>query len=130
MYRFLCLILISLLALPMVAQQPKESHLKEGPSKLKWVPFDVVSRNISLWRDDGDKKFPCYIMDWNIMTNPHPTLKIMIPPPLIHTPIRIAFELTWTERPDYWMGINGVSKYKCTLRIRDTKPEVHLIVYE
>ena len=130
MYRLKYLLLISLLALPLMAQQPKESHVKETPSKMRWVPFDLVT-NMGIWRDDGRREFPCYIMDWNIMTNPHPTLTIMIPPPNIHTPIRLSFVLTWEEtRPSYWMGINGVSKYKCKLKVKDKKAHVRLLVYE
>ncbi len=128
--RYLTLISCLALAMSVGAQQPKESHMKETPSKLKWVSFDVLSKNIRLWRDDGGKLHRCYIMDWNIMAKPHPVLEIMLPPPNIHSPIRISFRFTWTWRPDYWMGINGVHRYSCTLRVKNKKPEVRLVVYE
>ena len=132
MYHLKCLILISLLALPLMAQQPKESHMQDsGKSNKRWVPFDLVLRNISVWRDDGVREYACQILDWNIMANPHPVMKVMIPPSTIFSPIRIAFELSWKEeRPAYWMGINGVSKYTCKFRLKKGVVQIHLQVYE
>ena len=131
MYRLKCWMLISLLALPLMAQQPKESHIRDsGKSNKKWVPFDTVLRDISVWRDDGVHEYACQILDWNIMANPHPVLKIMIPPSTIFSPIRIAFQLSWKERPDYWLGINGVSKYTCKFRVKQGVVQIRLQVYE
>ena len=105
MYRLKYLTLISCLVLAMgVAAQdePKESHMQDsGKSHKKWVPFDLVLRDISVWRDDGVHEYACQILDWNIMANPHPVLKIMIPPSTIFSPIRIAFKLSWKRDPLY-----------------------------
>ena len=135
MYRLKCLTLISCLVLAMgVAAQdgPREKHLSDsGKSNKRWVPFDMVLRDVSIWRDDNIREHPCQILDWNIMANPHPVLKIMLPPSNIFSPIRIAFALSWREeRPDYWMGIDGVSKYTCKLRVKQGVVQVRLQVYE
>jgi hypothetical protein len=116
-----------------VAQdEPRESHMQDtGRSHKKWVPFDTVLRDIGIWRDDGVHEYPCQILDWNIMADPHPVLKVMLPPSNIFSPIRISFMLTWRgERPKYWMGINGVSKYKCKFRIKNEVVQIRLEVYE
>jgi hypothetical protein len=112
--------------------EPKESHMQDtGKSHRKWVPFDTVLKNIGIWRDDGVHEYACQILDWNLMADPHPVLKIMIPPSNIFSPIRISFMLTWREeRPKYWMGINGVSKYKCQFRIKNKVVQIRLEVYE
>ncbi|KKK67041.1 hypothetical protein LCGC14_2958040 [marine sediment metagenome] len=134
MYGLRYLTLISCLALAMSvgAQQPKESHMQDsGRMHKKWVPFDMVMKDISIWRDDDIHEYACQILDWNIMANPHPVLKIMIPPANIFSPIRIAFKLSWQEeRPDYWMGINGVSKYTCKFRVKQGVVQIRLQVYE
>ena len=131
MYRLKCWILISLLALPLMAQQPKESHMQDsGKSRKEWVPFDLVLRDISVWRDDGVHVHACQILDWNIMANPHPVLKVMIPPATVFSPIRLAFSLSWKERPAYWLGINGVAKYKCKFRVKQGVVQINLEVYE
>ena len=134
MYRLKCWILISCLVLAMgVAAQdePKESHMQDkGRMSKKWVPFDLVLRDISIWRDDGKHEFPCQILDWNIMANPHPELTVMIPPSHTFSPIRIAFKLSWEERPAYWMGINGVAKYKCKFRVKNRVVQINLEVSE
>ena len=131
MYRLKYWILISLLALPLMAQQPKESHMQDsGKSHRKWVPFDMVLKDISVWRDDGVHEYACQILDWNIMANPHPVLKVMIPPSNVFSHIRIAFKLSWKERPDYWLGINGVSKYTCKFRVKQGVVQIRLQVYE
>lgn len=131
--RYLTLISCLVLAMGVVAQDgPREKHLYDsGKSNKKWVPFDMVLRDISVWRDDGIHEYACQIIDWNIMANPHPVLKIMIPPANISSPIRIAFKLSWKEeRPAYWMGINGVSKYKCKFRVKQGVVQIRLEVYE
>ena len=134
MYRLKCWILISCLVLAMgVAAQdePKESHMQDsGKSHKKWVPFDLVLRDISIWRDDGIHVHACQILDWNIMANPHPVLKVMIPPATVFSPIRLAFSLSWKERPAYWLGINGVAKYKCKFRVKQGIVQINLEVYE
>ena len=134
MYHLKCLTLISCLVLAMgVAAQdePKESHIQDsGKSHKKWVPFDLVLRDINIWRDDGVHEYACQILDWNIMATPNPVLTIMVPPSNIFSPIRIAFKLSWKERPDYWLGINGVSKYKCKFRVKNRVVQIRLEVYE
>lgn len=134
MYRLKYWMLISclVLALGVAAQdKPKESHMQDsGRMHKKWVPFDLVLREIEIWRDDGEHEHPCQIIDWDLMHTPNPLLTVMIPPSNIHTPIRIAFRLTWKERPSYWMGINGVAEYKCRFRVRNKVVEINLEVSE
>ena len=132
MYHLKYWILISLLALPLMAQQPKESHMRDsGKSNRQWVPFDAMPHDVSIWRDDGRDEYACEILDWNIMANPHPVLKIMVPPSTVYSLIRVAFKLSWKEkRPDYWMGINGVNKYTCRFRVKNDVFQVRLQVYK
>ena len=130
-FRFLTLISCLALGIGALAQdKPKEGHMERVKTGSKWVPFDLVMREIEIWRDDGGREHPCQIIDWNIMHDPNPLLTVMIPPSNIHTPVRIAFGLTWKERPPYWMGINGVAKYKCKLRVRNRVVQVNLEVSE
>jgi len=127
--RYLTLISCLVLAMGVAAQETPKVPLSK--SDKKWVPFNMVLKDISVWRDDGVHEYACQILDWNIMAEPHPVLKIMIPPSNIFSPIRIAFQLSWKEeRPAYWMGINGVSKYTCKFRVRQGVVQIRLQVYE
>ena len=130
MYRLKCLTLISCLVLAMGVAAQDKPKVPLSKSNKKWVPFDMVLKDISIWRDDGVHEYACQILDWNIMANPHPVLKIMIPPSNIFSPIRIAFKLSWKERPAYWLGINGVSKYTCKFRVKQGVVQIRLQVYE
>ena len=80
-WRYLTLISCLVLAMGVVAQdEPKESHMQDsGKSHRRWVPFDMVLKDISIWRDDGIHEYTCQILDWRrIWTTPCLTLNLHV----------------------------------------------------